>query len=473
MKKVFTGMMAFVLLAFFCLPAMASEITVDERFFTQVKNYAVKGTVSFAVSGTKTAMIPDETFQMLKSVLPQVVLNVTHSVPGGGQVAFADTQGEEKYVDYVYDQNVVALHGNVVTEDETWYAAELELSRLLALFSKEQGSALPGMMQIYAAFEKADDQWKEEAAVVLSRYETAVSLWMNQYAGTAMGKDGETLYSQLSCNIPADALKAEIKGLLKMLYGDEEALALLGDVLAPLGGSLYLNPAMESVFAALVDGLPLEGEVEVLRRFDAKGSLVLDKVALPLHESLLPMGGAPWQKGSLEMTAEGLCLSLEGAAGQGLRFSAGKTESGYAGQLMYDDQESAHVGFDYALEWQAMDEVYTLQTDLVERMMQGTLTLTPDAETALPPQRITLDLTFTSRSAIRTATRMVADVVWMDRAGDASIAMTVNLKTAGAFDVQPVAALEDVMFFSDMPADERTALLLHILLAPLRLMQGE
>ena len=69
--------MAFLLataLVVMCVPALAVSYTVDEKFWGQAGNMAVKGTVTFSVTGNETAAMDAETFQLLKSTLPGSII---------------------------------------------------------------------------------------------------------------------------------------------------------------------------------------------------------------------------------------------------------------------------------------------------------------------------------------------------------------------------------------------------------------
>ncbi|MBQ4638922.1 MAG: hypothetical protein IJB69_00170 [Clostridia bacterium] len=466
MKKI----TAFVLVMVMCLmqaQALAA-LPVDERFAGQAQKSGLKGTVSFAVTGDATALMDSETFQLLKNILPKTEISFGHALYNrahpGGYVRFAGADGEEKEIRFSYNEEVLAISGNAVSDDDTWYLTEMDLEKVMALFAEKEEGKVPGIQEILSAIEKADAAWKEKALARLSAYETAVSIWMNQYAGTRMGKDGETLYSELSCTIPAQAVKAEIKGLLSMLYDDAETLQLLSEVLSPIGAGIYLNPAMESAFSMLVDQAKLEGDVVVLRRFDARGNLILDSITLPLPPT------EKWQQISVEMTGEGdLHFNLTGWEGEKIFFSAQAAEMGYAGNITLEytrEGEKKHIGFDYEFTWQQMEETYSLQTDLLEMLKQGVLTLTPDEETDLPPQRITVDVAYSTTSGARDPISLKVDAVWKDMQTDVSLAVMVQMKTAAPFEVADVAELENVMYFTDMPLEQRQALIGNILRSP-------
>ena len=465
MKRTLAGILI-LMMVFACVPGLAEVPAVDERFFGLLASYAVKGTVTFSVSGESTSLVAQEVFPVLKDHLPGMTISFGHSMfeqkYPGGYVRFSGAEGEEKEVLFAYNKDVLALGGNTVSDDDTWYAADMDVIKILGLF-EEKETALPGILEIAAAIEKADDEWKAQALNCLASYETALSIWMSQYAATQTGRDGENLYTELACEIPTDAVKTELRDLLRMFYGDTELLALLSQVLDPIGAGIYLNPAMEGLLGMLAEEAMPEGKVQVVRRFDAQGALMLEFIPpMPAFER--------WQDVQLEMTGTGdLGFTLANAEGKKIVFSLVAGEQGtYTGHAVLENvlEGQPHVGFSFEASWQEMDETYSLQTDTLERLKQGTLTLTPDEQTNLPAQKITLDVAYTSDSRERGPVSMVADLVWTDMETGAALAAEVKAKTVNRFEVQTVESLQHILYFSDLPLEQRQALLSHILLAP-------
>lgn len=97
--------------------------------------------------------------------------------------------------------------------------------------------------------------------------------------------------------------------------------------------------------------------------------------------------------------------------------------------------------------------------------MQGILQLTPDSETKKAAQRITLDVKYTTKSRGRSASLMVADLVWMDMSTQATIALSMNLQTGGATQVQAVDSLTNTIHVDTWPLEERQAFLEQVLMA--------
>ena len=204
--------MAFLLaaaLVVMCVPALAVSYTVDEKFWGQAGNMAVKGTVTFSVTGNETAAMDAETFQLLKSTLPGSIITFSYSnyprVGRGGQAVVETGDGAEKKLTYLVEEDKLALGGDMVSGDGTFYLLETDAVQLLSLFRQEE-STLPGLADMMQLFEQADETWQAAAQERLALYETRLSMWMNDYTGTAMGQDGDMLYSELNCTLPAQAV---------------------------------------------------------------------------------------------------------------------------------------------------------------------------------------------------------------------------------------------------------------------------
>lgn len=453
-----------------CTAADAAAYTVDEKFWGQAENQAVTGVLGFSVMGDATAENA-AWFQTMKQVLPETEINFMVTLyskqPRGAVIQIAAADGSEKNVEILFDDEKLAIGSDALAGEGVYYLLDEQ-----AL--KPDDSRIPGILDVLRLLETADEEWQTRAQVQLGYYQTLLSVWMNDYAGAAMGRADDVLYSELSCTIPADAVKEQVKNMLHTFYQDTQTLQLLGEVLNGTGGEIYLNPAMESVFAALVDSTVLTGDLQVLRRFDSHGALLLDSISLPLSDVELPVfPGVKWQRVSLEMSGQGdFSFSLLGAKEEKVHFSLNKQEEGKAsGQAVMDmpgeDGVMQHTGYAYEWNWQAMEETYTLQTDLCERLMQGTLILMPDENTAAPGQKISLDVRFTSQSRSRSPAKLEANLVWEDVQGDAKLAVILTAQTSAPVSVKDIKELENTVLFHTLPADEREAMLKTLLLLPM------
>lgn len=461
MKRIMAVLMMAVLLMG-CAPGVANAYTLDEKFIGQAGSQAVKGEITFFVTGDGAAAMDAALFQLLEQLLPGTRITFAATLgerfDRGGSLQVFGADGSEKEVKFLFDDESIALGGNAIAKEGVYY-------RLNGMPRLKTEGTLPGVDGLLMMFEGMDEAWQKKAAQRLSAYETMLSVWMNDYAGTGMGREGDTLYSELSCTIPAAAVKQKIKDMLHIFYQDGETLQLLSEALQGTDGELYVNPAMEYVLASLVDGLPLRGDVQVTRRFDSQGVLLVDSITLPLPDMPLPgLGDTLWQQIGVEKKAGGDCtFRLMGTKDEQIYFDLQTQQDGkITGQLRTELQSAAgnqalqHVGYDFAWEWKAEEETYSLKTDICEMPMQGTLTLTPDSETDRPRQQITLDVLLASTSSRGAPVTMAAALRWTDMEGGAQVEMKLNLRTAGHFAQE--TAVEEI-FFDDLPAAEQQAVL--------------
>lgn len=128
-------------------------------------------------------------------------------------------------------------------------------------------------------------------ATLLDTYTTKIDLWIEGYRqNTQMskGQDGATTM-QIDYQIPAAAVKAQLKQLLIDLLADTELAALLTKALPEGWAARYLDPAMQDYYFYAVDQLPLAGEMAIHRTLSLRGDTLALSLALPYYDS---QGGA-------------------------------------------------------------------------------------------------------------------------------------------------------------------------------------
>lgn len=471
MKRTMAVLLA-VLMMLGCFPAQVLGYTVDEKFFGQAESQAVSGEITFSISGEKPESMDENLFRLLSQLVPGTKITFAatlgEKLDRGGYVQVYGADGSEKEVKFLFDEELVALGGNAIADEGVYYLLD-------GMPVMQQGN-VSGMETILQAFDRMDEAWHTRAAERLSVYETLVSVWMNDYAGTAMDRDGDTLYSELSCQIPAAAVKRQTKDMLHILYQDQETLMLLGEALSGTGGEIFLNPAMESVFVSFVDALPLEGDVMVTRRFDSRGTLLMDSISLPLPNLPLPgLGDSLWKQIGVEMRSNGnKAFCLLGTENEKIDFALElKADGTVTGHLVTDvqgttaDGSLTHTGYDFAGVWVVQEETYSLQTDVSQRLMHGTLTLTPDGETEKPAQKITLDVRFNGKSSRGAPTTMVIELKWTEEGGDAQVAINAAVKTAMPFTVDKMDGPGERIPFTTLSAEQQQAVFQQLLLLAL------
>ncbi len=338
------------------------------------------------------------------------------------------------------------LLAGLVREDQTW----------------------PPVWQMVLAIENAPEEWKARAESRINVYETKLNLWVNGYARYSTGRDGDISYSQLLCAIPAQAVKAEIKQLMVDFYNDAELLTLLREVVSARDAAAYLQPSMMNALFSMLDSLQLTGDVEVIKRYDFMGNALLDKISLPFGESSLVTilniacayenGGQKW--------------SLAGGFRDGTEFDVScllTEETIYTGSVrlvLPEDEESGFVvsdqagqktiAFDYNLNWEPGEDVYTLATDRFTRDIRGSLLIRPK-EGNLPEQTVTLELNMSSGSSKRSATQLNGTLTWRDMESGASVSMILTSRTAAPFAYTTPSAQTGAMRIDLLSADALAA----------------
>ncbi len=453
--------------------ALAEEYTLAEKFYQQaVKESAYRGTVTLSVSGAGTAAIGAAEWAALKSLAPRLSLSVEHATTpykDEGQATLTltlDGKTSSKLT-YLYDEQQMAFSGTFLGGDSAYYSAARgwNMTELLEGFLTDDHT-WPPMWQMILAVENAPEEWKARAAGRISVYETKLGLWMNGYAKFSTGRDGGVLYSQLACSIPVQALKAEIKQLMVDFYNDAELLTLLREVVSAREAAAYLQPSMINALFTMLDGLQMNGSVEVVRRYDAAGNALLDRVSMPFGGGMLEAltvsceyqeAGQNWQfAGSLTNGAEFdvSCLMTEETIFTGtVRLVTPEEDN--AGFVVSDAAQNTVV-FDYNLNWEPGVDVYTLATDRFAREIKGSLLIKP-REGNLPEQNLTLEMNMSSGSSKRSATQLNGTLTWRDLDSGASVSAILTSRTAAPFAYTTPSTLTGAMRVDLLSADTLAA----------------
>ena len=440
---------ALLLLA--AVPALAEDYTLAEKFYQQaVKESAYRGTATLSVSGAGSGAIDTALWNALKSLAPRLSLSLEHSTTpymDEGQAALTlalDGNPDAKFT-YMYDEQLMAFSSTLLGGDHVFYSAarDWDLTELLESLISD-GSAWPPVWQMVLAIENAPEAWKTRAESRIAVYKTKLNLWLNGYAQFSTGRDGDTMYSQLACTIPAQALKAEIKQLMVDFYNDAELLSLLKEVVSAKEAAAYLQPAVMNTLFTMLDGMQMTGDLEVVQRYDISASPLLIQLSVPFGDSgalsrmtvscAYEEGGQNWRvAGSLNSGAafDVTCLMTDETIFTGtVRLTLPEAENE---SFVVSDQAALNtVAFDYNLIWEPGEDAYTLSTDRFTRDMKGSL-LIRSSEGDLPEQSLTLEASLSSGSAKRSATQLNGSLTWRDLESGASVSLILTSKTAAPF----------------------------------------
>ena len=484
MKRIAALLLA-ALLALTAVSAFAEDYTLEEKFYQQAfKESAYRGTVTFAVSGTGTKAMDAMTWAALKALAPRLSLSLEHATTAGkdegqGTLTLTLDGKTSAKTTVMYDEKLVAFASTLLGGEKVYYSADRNwnLSALLENLI-QRDSQWPPIARLIAAIQTAPEEWQNRAKERIALYETKLGLWLNGYASFSTGRENNVAYSELSCVIPAQSVKAEIKQLMVDLYGDSALLSLLREIATPQEAAAYLQPSMMNTLFGMLDNVKLEGEVKVVRRYDAMGDALLDQISLPFAENSvvrsLTVAVTPAEGGQN--------IALQGALNNGTEFDISCLASNdmiYTGSvtLVLPETESTGfvvnetandltlISFDYNLIWEPGKDEYTLATDRFNRTIKGSVVIRPRKEgvssaiqQSFPEQSLTLEAAMSSGSSKRSATQLNGTLTWRDLDSGASISAILTSRTVSPFGYSTPSSLTGALRIDLMTDASRAAL---------------
>ena len=317
------------------------------------------------------------------------------------------------------------LMGRTEEDNPTWYSAAANLLSL------------------------TDGEWEASWALALQPYTTALELWLSAYASEPVvnqGEQGETLMT-VRYDVPIEDVKAELRTLLAQALSDEPLMTLLRAQLTEAQAAVYLNPGLLYYYDAIIDALPLSGEVTMERDLSTRGETVSTDVRLPL-----PVGSL-WQEMSLEQNSGDMTLTLTGAASSLMVVmkTASATETGarYAGLVRLEPEDGQGFAAAFTLKKVFSHTVdddtreHDVTTWTLEVSMDDTVAGDGDYMTFEPVQA-SLMTHFHSKNAKRNATTL--EVTASVTQGTESLALAGSIKTSSPWvlDKLPTDGAEDI-----------------------------
>ncbi|MBR3018647.1 MAG: hypothetical protein IKH57_16470 [Clostridia bacterium] len=468
-----------LLLALGAAPVMAENDTLMEKFYQQaMKESAYRGTVSFTVIGEATSVLPGETWQIIKTLAPKLSVTLEHTTQrnkdeGEADVTFTVSGLPDMKLSFLYDEALTGVFSEALNPDTVYTAArDWSWTRLFTAASQE-GESWPPLWQMLLNVLNASESWKKRAEPLLEGYETEAAVWMNTFASVSMGKDGGKQYSELSCKIPAREVKEEIKALLKRFYQDQQLLDLLKEVATPQEAAAYLQPSAESALTALLDGITMEGYVEIARRHDSSGTALLDSISFPFAQDALftrlafsvspSEGGQEWHvNGAMKNGGEFDVSCKQTAPGiytGSVALLVPVTKEGASFVVSDGTPELKPIGFDYSLTWDQGEEAYSLADDKSTQAIRGSLMIMPREGTDLPMQIFTLNAELSSGSSKQSSTHLDGSISWMDMVSGAAVTAQLSSRTVAPFDYSLVSQAENTVRIDEMSGGERASLL--------------
>lgn len=488
------------LLLSFLLCAGAAAETADDLSYTMAEKLARQIGAGSGFIGTLTLNVtpaPGREGEALSTVKPLVMDWTYIKVPANAETGAAeetrlqlslnagDRQQGSADLSFVNG----AWHLKSTLLDDSWYLlGDSALQALLgaagtgnALPAASQmlkgGGLLPGTLSFFknmAAYLIGADL--EGMSEVMAQFTTKIDFWLEGFRSGVQMKtleDGSSVM-EIEYAVPAAAVKAQLKQLLIDLMNDEVLLSGLRALMPAEQAALYLDPSLEPYYFYAVDGLPLEGGLQIHRVLSFLGDTVELEVVMPLYDG---EGGASIlsytrKRGAADMPDENT-LRIEGAAGIAeLSFSTYNTIAGvsvYQGTVLYEGAEKD--GVKPQIVWASFHlsskSVTTRDLNGFETLIQNlTLSIAPaelpqtadvSRYLAVPKADLALDVSFASLATKNSPTDMTAKFKLSGEGMAQDITLDVAASTAAkwtpeAFDPAAAASL------AAMPKDELTAL---------------
>lgn len=334
MKKLICLLLSVMLVAL-CTTAMAKvEYTLLEKWQRQVDfGNGIKGTLKVNVDG-------DADWAKLLAPLKDVPMEIRAIHDGDTfQYRLYVEKGEEMLgLTQLYgDQQTVYLKSDLLPDALLSLNAGGDVLNTLAGVTAQQNPSLYSAMLNLLNIPQTS--WDGKWVPALKPYESAIELWLESYASSPSvlrGEDGSATVL-VRYDVPADAVKAQLKGLWSNVLQDGTLLPLLQAQLNQAQQETYLDANWLYYYEQVIDALPLEGSVVLEREMTAKGDTLRTDMVFPLAQD-------GWSSLTIHQAEEATSFQLQGSEKE-LALDLEKTVSGdsgnYQGKLRYVPADKA------------------------------------------------------------------------------------------------------------------------------------
>lgn len=298
--------------------------------------------------------------------------------------------------------------------------------------------------------------WEEEWVPLLEGYYADLEMWLAEYAAEPQvnqSSDGETLMT-VRYEIPADAVKAQIKVLLQKALQDEALMTLVRGQTTEEQQFTYLTPGLMYYYEAAIDAVQMEGEITLERDLSTMGETMSTLLQLPLPAA------TGWNMLTLDQNAEEMIISL---TGEQVNISvemetakASATSADYSGVVRVipaaDDAQAASVAFRLAKVFSHSVDDDTREHDVTT----WTLELAPDESAKgdedylfFEPVTASLMTHIHSKSAKRNATTLEVSAGFTQGSDSFSVAGSIKTASPWVLDQLPVEGAESIENMTD------------------------
>ncbi|MGN0973042.1 MAG: hypothetical protein ACI4OY_13875, partial [Aristaeellaceae bacterium] len=449
MKRFWCLMLCLALTLTSACALAADDYTLPEKLQMQIEfGNGVKGAVLLTASGEGALT------QALSALNGTEIQIRAITLDGTYQTSFYALDGEQQV-------GLTQLYGDV---DRLYLRSELLPDLLLSYplgenwLERLMGRGEDANPTWYSAagnlLSLTDAAWEEAWAPALQPYTTALELWLSAYASEPVvnqGEQGETLMT-VRYAVPVEDVKAEIKALLAQALSDETLMALLRAQVTEEQAAVYLTPGLLYYYEAVMDALPLSGEITMERDLSTRGETISTAVSLPLP------AGSRWQEMSLEQSGGDTTLTLAGDENSLTLVlktaSATEASAVYNGLVRLEPQE----GKGYAIAFN-LKKVFshTVDDDTREHdVTTWTLDLAMDESVAgdedyatFEPVQATLMTHFHSKNAKRNATTLEVTASLAQGTESLSLAGSIKTTSPWVLDQLPTDGAEDLTAMTD------------------------
>lgn len=303
---------------------------------------------------------------------------------------------------------------------------------------------------------------------VEEKYATRIDLWFEGFRQDAvLGKteDG-TSTIQVSYEVPALAVKAQIKQMLLELLSDGESLSVLTAALGQETARRYLNPELQSYYFQAVDDLPLSGSLTLSRTMSLKNELLSLYLSLPLYDAKGRTVTLSYErnKGEGDLPDENLLLLETELRAMELRYQEYRSMTDVAvvqGTFLNQpaNEEEKALSLSFTLRTQETEGTDDQQRETCDIAI--TLNLSQNGEgdgmVEIPETEITLNAHFASKALKSAATEVQAQLTIGGDGWDSVLAAAFEGASRKKWEPEPLT--EGVLLLSELTDEDMTTLL--------------
>lgn len=437
------------------------EYTLPVKFQKQIAlGSGLKGIAQFAVSGSEL------TAEMLEP-LDGAVFNWSYiSKEDALQIEVStEKNGQSGAKTQIYGNGEKIYIGSDLFQG-TVYELNLKGDLLTSLLSEKDKNVSLFMPLLKAAQMMGENEALKNRIDILAE---KIQTWMDGYAVSPVyGTENDISYVSIRHEIPADALREEMKLLVHEVLNDTELLTALRQNSNEEQKSLYLDRSLEWYYDACIDQIIMEKAAVYEREVTLQGEEIASRLELPLADVL-----APWQTFVMEKNNAAITYTLEGEAdsvelsvqeyqtsdeGVHLKGTLGRIGSAEtdkkAVSLAFDIQSQVTLSTDAeGVQHEYQTWQYTIQND------RDYLEKHPGAEDnyfQLPVIQGTLQLHYYSKPAKRAATTL--ELSFNTGIAGGKLQGAAKMRTASPWDILPMEP-ENTVLMSEMDMSERRILL--------------